>query len=206
MSPDARRSRTLALVPESDMTHLEFDEVALTPELVAELEAQRRRRWSRRTRFDVLNDALVHFGIHSLGARRVVRDWTREFFADPEYRRTFAIYEPFVPATVSTFDEALLLPGAMLEVWIPQSGGYVAIGGQVPTSAAEVADGTRIAAQVYKTRLVVAPLEVAGHEFAGATRWFPGLDPRGHANASPKLTCPTCSMVLPATGVCDTCG
>jgi hypothetical protein len=189
-----------------DLAPLQFDVVVLTDEMVAAAEAHARPRASRRTQFRSLNDALAAHGVHSMSDQKVVRDWTREFFLSPAYRRMFMIAPPFVPRETATFDDALRLPGSFLEVWIPRSGGYLAIGGAVPMAKDEVADGNRIAAQVFKTHLEVLPLELVGETVPGEIRWFPGHDPQARqVGRVREVTCPTCSMLLPATGRCDRC-
>ena len=72
-----------------------------------------------------------------------------------------------------------------------------------------MADGFRIAAQVFRTKLVVMPLVLVGRTIQGEARWFPSNEPQRqvsqHQRHHDELPCPTCSMMLPATGLCDNC-
>ena len=186
---------------------VQFESVPVTQEMVRAWEVANRGRWARRRPFRALDEALDVYGLLSLAAREVVRGWASAFMADAAYRRIFYVMPPFVPESVREFDHLLGFPGAMVRVWMPPSAGYLAIGGQVPTSSDDPADGERIAAQVYKTRLEVLALAMAGVRVEADTIWFPGERPHLRAPTARKLnaTCPTCGTVLPATGICDYC-
>ncbi len=189
-----------------DLTELEFETFPITAEMMAAAEAQERPRASRRAKYGSLNEALARYGVHSMSAQKVVRDWTREFFRTPAYRHMFMIQPPFVPREIATFDDALRTPGSFLEVWMPPSGAYLAIGGGVPMVTVELADGNRIAAQVFKTHLEVLPLALVGETVPGEIRWFPGHGPQARQVSHVReVACPTCFTVLPATGLCDRC-
>jgi len=180
-----------------------FETVTITPEL----EWAWRTRSERRRRFKSLEQAFTAYGLRSLRAQEVVREWAAEFVVTRAYRRMFFIHPPFAPEDPRDLDAVLAWPGAAVEAWMPPTGGYLAIGGDFPMAAAEVVDGERIAAKVYKTRIVVLPLTLVGEVIEGRTIWFPGERQHPRAPAQRKLgaVCPTCEMVLPATGVCDNC-
>ncbi|WP_024285358.1 hypothetical protein [Cellulomonas sp. KRMCY2] len=185
-----------------------FGSVPLTPEMVRDWDVENRSRWARRRSFRSLDDAFDAYGLQSTAARELVRAWGSAFVADPAYRWMFYVTKPFVDDAVRELDQLLASPGGFVRIWMPPTAGYLAIGGLVPTASDDPVDGERIAAQIYKTHLEVLHLAVAGQVVDAQTIWYPGERPHPRAPAARRLseTCPTCGLLLPATGTCDDCG
>lgn len=160
----------------------------------------------RRRRFTTLDQAFAALRVHDTADQAMVRDWVEGEFRTDDFWDQFFVDDPEGPPDPRwpwPADTMFSDPSCRASLWMPPSGGYVAVGGQV-------GNWELIAARIHRTRLVVIN---RGLKFRQDDRlWservmpFPSTDeqrpPRSHL-AGP--ICASCGTQLPRTGRCDYC-
>lgn len=150
-----------------------------------------RHHHENRTYYRSLEDGMAAIGLHDASARASVREWFEAYPA--------AKLDPLLTA-----EEALA--SDTVRLWTTPSVTYLAVGHRYDIAIRDPLNEFIIAARIFRSRMEITS---RGGTY-GVVVLDPSYHPSGGVNRTrqrerPVMTCPSCFMVLPASGVCDTC-